>query len=94
MPAAVTSDFDGTGVGVAIIDSGITDWHDDLARATGRNGLNGQRVSGFVDFVGGAPRPRDGYGHGTHVAGIIAGNGLRRRRRVCGRRARARSSWF
>ena len=71
-----TGDYDGTGVGVAIIDSGITDWHDDLARTAGRNGLNGQRVSGLVDFVGGAPRPRDGYGHGTHVAGIIAGDGF------------------
>jgi serine protease AprX len=70
-----TNDFDGSGVGVAVIDSGITDWHDDLARATGRSGLNGQRVSGFVDVVGGAAQPRDGYGHGTHVAGIIAGNG-------------------
>ena len=69
------SEFDGSGVGVAIIDSGITSWHDDLARTIGRNGLNGQRVAGFVDFVGGASRPRDGYGHGTHVAGIIAGNG-------------------
>jgi serine protease AprX len=57
---------DGTGVGVAIIDSGVTRAHDDLA---------GNRVVQFVDFVDFQPQPHDGYGHGTHVAGIIAGNG-------------------
>jgi serine protease AprX len=62
---------DGSGIGVAVIDSGITAWHDDLA-----NGSGGQRVSQFVDLVSGAPLPYDDYGHGTHVAGIIAGNGF------------------
>ncbi len=63
--------FDGTGVSVAIIDSGITPWHDDLADA----GV-GQRVVRFVDFVGELEAPRDDFGHGTHVAGIVAGNGF------------------
>ena len=58
--------YDGTGVGVAIIDSGVTNWHDDLGS---------DRVVHFVDFVSDLPVPHDGYGHGTHVAGIIAGNG-------------------
>jgi serine protease AprX len=62
--------FDGEGVGVAIVDSGITSWHDDLADTSGT-----QRVDRFVDFVNGAQSPYDDYGHGTHVAGIIAGNG-------------------
>jgi serine protease AprX len=57
---------DGTGVGVAIIDSGVTRAHDDLG---------GNRVVQFVDFVDFQAQPHDGYGHGTHVAGIIAGNG-------------------
>jgi serine protease AprX len=68
----------GAGVGVAVIDSGITAWHDDLTYR-GSSSLvkvkNGQRVSGFVDFVNGRPTTYDDYGHGTHVAGIIAGNG-------------------
>ncbi len=63
--------FDGAGVGVAIIDSGVTAWHDDLSDAG-----NGQRVVHFVDFVNDLQTPHDDYGHGTHVAGIIAGNGL------------------
>jgi serine protease AprX len=63
--------LDGSGIGVAVIDSGITRWHDDL----GTNG-NGQRVDAFVDFVNGRVVPYDDYGHGTHVAGIIAGDGF------------------
>src|SRR5262249_22616473 len=62
--------YDGSGVGVAVIDSGVTAWHDDLAGAGGA-----QRVDAFVDFVGGRQTPYDDYGHGTHVAGIVAGNG-------------------
>jgi serine protease AprX len=62
--------YDGAGVGVAIIDSGVTPWHDDLA-ADG-----GQRVSQFVDLIRGWDNPYDDYGHGSHVAGIIAGNGF------------------
>jgi serine protease AprX len=63
--------YDGAGIGVAIIDSGITAWHDDLSE-----GGTGQRVARFVDFVDGETGAHDDYGHGTHVAGIIAGNGL------------------
>ena len=63
--------LDGTGVGVAVIDSGVTAWHDDLTGASG-----GQRVAAFVDFVNGRTSPYDDSGHGTHVAGIVAGNGF------------------
>ena len=65
--------YDGHGIGVAVIDSGITAWHDDL----GHSGTTGsQRVRQFVDFVGGASTPSDDYGHGSHVSGIIVGNGF------------------
>ncbi|MEO8522557.1 MAG: S8 family peptidase, partial [Acidobacteriota bacterium] len=68
----------GAGIGVAVIDSGVSTWHDDLTYK-GSSSLvkvkNGQRVAAFVDFVGGRTQSYDDYGHGTHVAGIIAGNG-------------------
>ena len=64
--------YDGLGIGVAVIDSGITAWHDDLG-APDQPGT--QRVDRFVDFVNDRTTPYDDYGHGTHVAGIIAGNG-------------------
>jgi serine protease AprX len=73
-----TMGYDGAGVGVAVIDSGVTNWHDDLTY-TGSNAkvkvVNGQRVTKFVDFVNGRLTAYDDNGHGTHVAGIIAGNG-------------------
>jgi subtilisin family serine protease len=53
------------GIAVAIIDSGIQP-HPDLPLS---------RIRAFEDFVGGSATPVDGCGHGTHVAGIIAGNG-------------------
>jgi serine protease AprX len=53
----------GQGVGVAVIDSGISP-HSALAN----------RVVANVSFVTGDPQVADAYGHGTHVAGIIAGS--------------------
>jgi serine protease AprX len=64
--------YDGTGIGVAVIDSGVTSWHDDLADPAGA----AMRVDQFVDLVNGRTAPYDDYGHGTHVSGIIAGNGF------------------
>jgi subtilisin family serine protease len=62
---------------VAVIDSGIASWHDDLSGTS--NSLlypyGNQRVSRFVDFVNGQTTPYDDNGHGTHVSGIIGGNG-------------------
>jgi serine protease AprX len=58
--------LDGRGVGIALIDSGVTAAHDDL---------DSERVVHFADFVNLRPNAYDDYGHGTHVAGIVAGNG-------------------
>ena len=70
--------YDGAGIGVAVIDSGIASWHDDLTYK-GSNAavkvVNNQRVTKFVDFVNGRLDAYDDNGHGTHVSGIIAGNG-------------------
>jgi serine protease AprX len=69
--ARQTFGYDGTGVTVAVVDSGVTPAHDDLADSAGV-----QRVDRFVDFVNGQSAAYDDYGHGTHVTGIVAGNGF------------------
>src|SRR5579871_5187330 len=67
-PYAWSSGLDGSGVGVAIIDSGIYS-HPDLNTRWGW----GSRVVYRQSFIGGSKY--DDFGHGTHVAGIVAGNG-------------------
>lgn len=62
--------LDGTGVGVAIIDSGVFN-HDDLQKSGGL----GSRIVYSESFIPGDTSTNDAYGHGTHVAGIVAGNG-------------------
>ena len=61
----------GQGVKVAIIDTGVDYTHPDLGGCFG----SGCKVEGGWDFAYNDADPTDGYGHGTHVAGIIAGNG-------------------
>lgn len=60
----------GTGVGVAVIDTGVDGALPDF---TGANGQSRVIVSAVDNSD--ATTATDGYGHGTDVAGIIAGNG-------------------
>src|SRR5215469_9015144 len=65
---AIGDGYVGTGIAVAVIDSGIIDIPD-------LHGSN-YRVIFSQNFVGGTSgSANDTYGHGSHVAGIIGGNG-------------------
>src|SRR5687768_2187249 len=64
-----TTTLDGSGVGIAVMDSGMDLNHKSFL---GNNGLS--RIVYSKDFTG-ENRTDDPYGHGTHVAAIAAGNG-------------------
>ena len=61
--------LDGTGIGVAVIDSGIAA-NSDLNNTSGTS-----RVVYSQSFVAGDTTTSDKFGHGTHVAGLIGGTG-------------------
>jgi serine protease AprX len=76
MPSAWNAGYNGAGIGVAVIDSGINDSHPDLKNSS----ETASRVVYHQDFTGTTSTNSNGgkydlYGHGTHVAGIIGGNG-------------------
>src|SRR6267378_555406 len=58
---------DGTGIGIAVLDSGIDIPHSAFATA------HGPRILATSDFTD-QPSVRDSYGHGTHVASEISGS--------------------
>src|SRR5207249_6594346 len=68
-----TFGYTGSGIGVAVLDSGIATFHDDLTvgYSSPLFPYGNQRVRKFVDFVNGQTLPYDDNGHGTHVAGTI-----------------------
>ncbi|MFG3555301.1 S8 family serine peptidase [Micromonospora sp. NPDC047557] len=64
-PTAWQAGYDGTGVRVAVLDTGIDATHPDLAG----------KVITTRNFTDGTEDDRDLVGHGTHVAATIAGSG-------------------
>jgi subtilisin family serine protease len=68
-PNAASNTLDGTGIGIAVLDSGMDGSHTSFL-----NRSNGVRIVYSEDFTG-EGRTDDPYGHGTHVAALAAGNG-------------------
>ena len=67
--ATATNQLDGTGVGIAIVDSGTFEKHNSYMD---KNDMD--RVVKSVDFTGEPGATNDPYGHGSHVAGLAAGS--------------------
>ena len=69
VPAVWKAGFDGHGIRVAIVDTGIDATHPDLK----------DRIAAMSDFTGASGAvdgsAKDDVGHGTHVAGTVAGGG-------------------
>ena len=61
-------DFGGEGVNVAVIDTGISSHFDFV--------LGHNRIIKFIDLINNKEKYYDDNGHGTFVAGVLAGNGL------------------
>jgi len=66
----VKSGYDGAGIKIAVIDTGVDYNHPDLF-GLGKDG----KVIGGYDFVDNDNSPMDTNGHGTEVAGVIAADG-------------------
>jgi len=66
----LTGNLTGAGLPVCVIDTGVDYTHPALG------GVYGTKVYSGYDFVNNDYDPRDDNGHGTHVAGIIAANGM------------------
>jgi subtilisin family serine protease len=64
--------LDGTGIGVAVLDSSIYAEHILFSAKEGY-----RRVNVNIDFTGKGIDRNDHYGHGTHVAGLLAGSDTR-----------------
>ncbi|MEW1724171.1 S8 family serine peptidase [Streptomyces sp. NPDC093109] len=65
-PTAWEAGYDGSGVTVAVLDTGIDTGHPDLAAQ-----VVGEKVFAQADG------PGDAFGHGTHVASTVAGTGAK-----------------
>ncbi len=74
--------YTGRGVTVAVLDTGVDGTHNDLAGRVAQNVKLADTLGAGANFnyptdVENVPTTDQAYGHGTFVAGVIAGNGVR-----------------
>eukprot|EP01038_Epipyxis_sp_PR26KG_P010176 gene10176-13692_t len=69
LSSSYTPSFDGTGVDVYIIDTGLDTTHSEFSYLTIK-----RNISNIYNPYGAISSNTDGHGHGTHVAGTVGGN--------------------
>ncbi len=68
-----TSDYSGKGICIAVLDTGAAA-HPDMKN----------KIKYFKDFVGNRAMPYDDSSHGTHICGILCGDGRSSEGKYCG----------
>ncbi len=68
-----TLGYDGTGINVAVLDTGVDDEHETL-QGKFVAGYDATSLTGDPNNGNGQTNPDDGNGHGTHVASTVMGN--------------------
>ncbi len=68
-----SSGYTGSGIVVSVIDTGIDYTHIDFG---GHSSFPNTKIIDGYDFINGDNDPMDDHGHGTHVSGIVAADGI------------------